>query len=66
MDRCLQILDECGYLPTCNGLFLVNLLNIPNGLNADELERYLREHGSELLPGPKGFHASTVPPGRRT
>jgi hypothetical protein len=45
-DRCIQILRESGFLPT--GPFgLVNLWQIPEGLNAEELERYLREHGAE-------------------
>jgi len=45
-DRCLQILDECGFLPT--GLIgHVNFGQIPGGLNAEELERFLRERGAE-------------------
>jgi hypothetical protein len=45
-DRCIQILRECGYLPT-GPIGLVNLGQIPVGLNAEELERYLREDGAE-------------------
>ena len=45
-DRCIQILRECGFLPT-GPVGLVNLGEIPNGLNAEELETYLREHGAE-------------------
>ncbi len=45
-DRCIQILRESGFLPT--GPFgLVNLWQIPDGLNAQELERYLRKDGAE-------------------
>ena len=45
-DRCIQILGECGFLPT-GPVGLVNLCQIPDGLNAEELERYLREDGAE-------------------
>ena len=47
---CTQILDECGFLPT-RGLGVVNLCEIPDGLNTGELQRYLREHGAELRLG---------------
>ncbi len=53
-DRCLQILDECGFLRTGPRLGLVNLCQIPGGLSAEELERYLRENGAET----RGFHSS--------
>jgi hypothetical protein len=45
-ERCTEILRECGYLhssPT-----VIRLTRIPDGLNARELERYLREHGDEI------------------
>jgi hypothetical protein len=45
-DRCVQILGECGFLPT-GPVGIVNLSAIPNGLNAEELERFLREHGTK-------------------
>jgi len=46
LDRCTEILDECGFLPM--GRFaVVNLCGIPDGLNADELEKFLRKRGSE-------------------
>ena len=45
-DRCIQILGECGFLPT-GPVGVVDLGNIPNGLNAKELESYLRKHGAE-------------------
>jgi hypothetical protein len=45
-DRCTQILDECGFLPT--GRFgVVNLCGISDGLNARELEQFLRRNGAE-------------------
>jgi hypothetical protein len=46
----MQILRECGYLPTGYGFSVVFLCNIPDGLTEDELEQYLREHGAELSP----------------
>ena len=45
-DRCVQILRECGLLPT-GPVGVVNLAAIPHGLNAEELETFLREHGGE-------------------
>ena len=45
-DRCVQILRECGFLPT-GPVGIVNLAAIPHGLDAEELERFLREHGAE-------------------
>ncbi len=52
-DRCIQILGECGSLPT-GPVGLVNLSQIPDGLNAEELERYLREDGAET----RGFRGA--------
>jgi hypothetical protein len=46
-DRCMQILRECGHLPT-GPVGVVNLGQIPDGLNAEELERYLRKDGAEI------------------
>jgi hypothetical protein len=45
-DRCLQILGECGFLPTGVRFGAVNLLCVPGGLDAEELEGFLREHGA--------------------
>ena len=50
-DRCVQILRECGFSPT-GPIGLVNLAEIPAGLDAEGLEKYLREHGAET----RGFH----------
>ena len=45
-DRCVDILRESGFLPT--GRFgIVSLCGIPDGLNAEELEKYLRTNGTE-------------------
>ena len=46
-DRCMQILRESGYLPT-GPVGLVNLGQIPDGLNAEELETFLREDGADI------------------
>lgn len=49
LDSCVQILDECGFLPT--GRFgVLNFCGIPDGLSAEELEKFLRERGSEERP----------------
>ena len=46
LDRCVEILGECGFLPT--GRFgIVSLCGIPDGLNAKELENYLRTNGTQ-------------------
>ena len=45
-DRCIQILRECGFLPT-GPVGVVNLGDIPQGLNAEELETFLRKNGAE-------------------
>ena len=52
-DRCMQILRESGFLPT-GPVGVVNLGQIPDGLNAEELERYLREDGAET----RGFRGA--------
>jgi hypothetical protein len=45
-DRCIEILGECGYLPP-GTVRVIDLGRIPLGLNAKELEDYLRKHGAE-------------------
>ena len=45
-SRCVQILRECGFLPT-SPVGIVNLAAIPHDLDAEELERFLRENGAE-------------------
>ena len=46
LDRCAEILDECGFLP--KGRFcIVNLCGVPDGLNAKQLEKYLRTNGTK-------------------
>jgi hypothetical protein len=50
-DNCIQILDEAGFLHT-SGFGPVDLTQIPNGLNAKETERFLRENGAQLCGSP--------------
>ena len=51
-DRCVEILRECGFMSEGGGISLVDLTNIPEGLHAKELERFLRENGA-VVCGPK-------------
>jgi hypothetical protein len=44
-ETCIQILGERGFLPT-GPIGVVNLSQIPDGLNAKETERFLRENGA--------------------
>ena len=64
-DRCLEILRECGFLPTgpCG---VVNLGKISPGLNAEETERFLRDDGAEICAprGAQGAAAAGERPGR--
>jgi hypothetical protein len=53
-DRCLQILEECGFFHPHT--YLVNLWAIPQGLTEEEVERFLRKRGVELcFPLPPGY-----------
>jgi len=45
-DTCLRILEESGHLDRGKPCSVVNLLDIPWGLNAQETEIYLRENGN--------------------
>ena len=45
-DTCVGILRVCGFLPAQRWVF-VDLGKIPEGLNAKETERFLREGGAE-------------------
>jgi hypothetical protein len=49
-DACLQILRECGFLRG-GSIRVVKLGNIPDGLSAAELEKFLRENGAMIAPG---------------
>ena len=46
-DRCVDILNECGFLPTTR-FGCLNFCGIPDGLNAKELEQYLRRNGAQI------------------
>jgi hypothetical protein len=56
-DRCVQILRECGFLPTGSPIGIVNLAAIPHDLDAEELEKFLREHGADT----RGLHGAQNP-----
>ena len=47
LDRCIEILGECGFLPS-SPFRCPELLEIPDGLNAKELEKYLRTNGAQI------------------
>ena len=47
-DRCIEILRESGFLPDGEIFVPVDLCGIPDGLNAEELEKFLRERGGEI------------------
>jgi hypothetical protein len=67
-NKCIDILGKCGFLPT-GPVGLVNLCQIPDGLNAEKLERYLRENGAETRGlrsaqnhgGPEGASFNAAP-----
>ena len=46
--RCVEILEESGFATPGPGILLVNLVEIPEGLDAEQSERYLREHGERI------------------
>ena len=60
-DRCVDILRECGFLPT-SPFGVVSLCGIPHGLNAKELENYLRTNGT-FAPGFGPDQQQSVPCG---
>jgi len=42
---CVQILREAGHSDPASATCLLDFTQIPNGLNAEELEKHLRKHG---------------------
>jgi len=46
-DRCIGILRECGFLPKTR-FAVLGFWGIPDGLNAGELEKYLRTNGAQI------------------
>jgi hypothetical protein len=49
-DACIQILRECGFLRG-GSMRVVKFSDIPDGLSAVELEKFLRENGAQIAPG---------------
>jgi len=47
-DTCLRILEECGHLDRRRPYTVVDFLDMPDDVDAQEIERILREHGAEL------------------
>jgi hypothetical protein len=47
-DACIQIPGECGFMPA-GSLGPVNLSEIPDGLNAEETEKFLRENVAKIF-----------------
>ena len=60
-DRCIEILGECGFLPTVRFIVL-NFMGIPEGLNAKELEQYLRRNRAQIC-GFSRHQEQSVPSG---
>lgn len=60
-DRCVEILRECGSLPNGRRFAIVQLCGIPDGLNAVDLEKFLRENGEEICGpiNPRGVSRGT-------
>ncbi len=46
-DRCIEILGECGFPPKTR-FCVLSFCGIPDGLNARELEEYLRTNGAKI------------------
>jgi len=46
-DKCIEILRETGFLPT-GPVGLLSFRHVPAGLNAEETEKYLRDHAEEI------------------
>jgi hypothetical protein len=46
-DAYLQILDEAGFFPA-SGSYMVDFSVIPSGLNAKEVEKFVRENGARI------------------
>jgi len=46
-ESCDEILADAGFSPK-GGIFVLDFLHVPDGLNATQLEGYLREHVDEI------------------
>ena len=51
-NTCMQILGECGFLPMGVAVSMVDFCEVADGLNAQQTERFLGEHGAELCSPP--------------
>ena len=47
LDRCVDILRECGFLPRTR-FGVLHFCGIPDGLNAQELKKHLRRNGAGI------------------
>lgn len=56
-DTCLQILRDTGFVSMSPTGF-VDLCEVPDGLNAERLERFLREHATEICLPQRSDHAA--------
>jgi hypothetical protein len=54
---CLQILRETGFVST-GPTGIVNLCDVPDGLNAEETQRLLREQAAEICFPQRSDHAA--------
>jgi hypothetical protein len=57
-DTCVEILRDSGFL-SASGVVLVNLRQIPVGLNAKDTETFVRQNGAEIC----GSGAAQTPVG---
>ena len=48
-DTCMDILNERGFLPSGPEVSLVNFFAVPEGLDAEETAKFLRDNGAQLL-----------------
>jgi len=64
-DACVEILRESGFLPDRPHFAAVNLLQIPDGLNAGELKRFLRENGAKICGFSTQNHCASAADVRR-
>jgi len=56
-DTCLQILRDTGFVST-GPTGLVNLCEVPDGLNTEETQMFLREHAAEICFPGRSDHAA--------
>jgi len=60
-DTCIHILGECGFLPT-GPIGLANLSEIPDGLDAKETEKFLRENSMEIIERLRRYSEASLEP----